>query len=444
MLISFSLENWLSFKNKTEFTLVASRELQHRERVPYIPRYNMRVLPTAAIYGGNASGKTNFFQAFNFARQLITQGTKPEGLIPVEPFRLDPSCLKNPSTFSFEIMADDTCYEFGFKVTREQVIEEWLLDILKTTEKVLYHRHKEEIRFAPALDKDKFLHFAFQGTRNNQLFLTNAVSQKVERFKGIYNWFRDDLVMIAPDSRFAPFEGFLDEQHPLYADFNHVLASLDTGIVRMGGDEIPFENIPLPEALKNKIQEELGANDTIRFVNEPLNERFVISRRNGELKAWKLVSFHAGADNREIKFEIRQESDGTSRIIDLLPAFLELSQPQACKVYMIDELDRSLHSLLVRSLLENYLSTCNPESRSQLLFTTHDVLLMDQELMRRDEMWVAERDGEGSSALIPFSEYKDIRNDKDIRKSYLQGRLGGVPRILPSNVASHVEDGATA
>jgi len=292
------------------------------------------------------------------------------------------------------------------------------------------------MRFAPALNKDKFLHFAFQGTRSNQLFLTNAVSQKVERFKGIYDWFRDSLVMIAPDSRFAPFEGFFDEQHPLYADFNQMLSSLDTGIARLGGDEIPFDNLPLPEPLKIKIQEELGSHETVRFVNEPLNERFVISRRDGELKAWKLVSFHTGTDNREIKFEIRQESDGTNRIIDLLPAFLELAQPDSGKVYVIDELDRSLHSLLIRSLLESYLATCNSQSRSQLLFTTHDVLLMDQELMRRDEMWVTERDADGSSILIPFSEYKEIRNDKNIRKSYLQGRLGGIPRILPGNLSA--------
>lgn len=97
---------------------------------------------------------------------------------------------------------------------------------------------------------------------------------------------------------------------------------------------------------------------------------------------------------------------------------------------MIDEIDRSLHTLLTRSLLEVYLSCCSTETRSQLLLTTHDVLLMDQQLLRRDEMWVTERDTEGVSNLFSFSEYKDIRYDKDIRKSYLQGRLGGIPRIL--------------
>lgn len=90
---------------------------------------------------------------------------------------------------------------------------------------------------------------------------------------------------------------------------------------------------------------------------------------------------------------------------------------------------RSLHPLLIKRLLERYLAGCSSQSRSQLLFTTHNVLLMDQDLLRRDEMWIAERSDQGDSSLLSFSEYKDVRYDKDIRKSYLQGRLGGIPRL---------------
>ena len=127
---------------------------------------------------------------------------------------------------------------------------------------------------------------------------------------------------------------------------------------------------------------------------------------------------------------MRQESDGTQRIIDLLPAFLDLSEQTSQKVYVIDEVDRSLHSLLIRNLIEAYLECCSAETRTQLLLTTHNVMLMDQQLLRRDEMWVTERDASGATDLFSFSEYEDIRYDKDIRKSYLQGRMGGVPRIL--------------
>jgi AAA15 family ATPase/GTPase len=157
-----------------------------------------------------------------------------------------------------------------------------------------------------------------------------------------------------------------------------------------------------------------------------------ITRKDGELTAKKLVTYHQRQGGQEVKFEMRQESDGSQRIIDLLPAFLAAAASDSSKVYVIDEVDRSLHTLLTRQLFEGYLSCSGADTRSQLLFTTHDVLLMDQKLFRRDEMWVVERNPQGESSLMAFSEYKDIRYDKDIRKSYLQGRFGGVPRILIS------------
>jgi predicted ATPase len=205
---------------------------------------------------------------------------------------------------------------------------------------------------------------------------------------------------------------------------------MDTGVSKLGGEEVVFDNLPAPAELLNRIKESLADNMNLRLRLDPTGDRYVVSRKDGEITARKLVSYHRDNDQNEIKFDLKDESDGTLRMIDLLPAFMAIAQPSVSRVYIIDELDRSLHTLLTRRLLESYLAGCNENSRSQLLFTTHDALLMDQDLLRRDEMWVAERDQEGCSELIAFSEYKDVRNDKDIRKSYLQGRLGGVPRIL--------------
>ena len=176
---------------------------------------------------------------------------------------------------------------------------------------------------------------------------------------------------------------------------------------------------------------------TVQLLYEPKNERYIVTRKEGELRAKKLVTYHPKIDGTEIRFDIRQESDGSQRVIDLLPALLDLSSPTSKKVYVIDEIDRSLHTLLTRRLLEAYLAKCSAETRTQLLLTTHDVLLMDQQILRRDEMWVTERDADGSSNLNSFSEYKDVRYDKDIRKSYLQGRLGGIPRILIGGAMTH-------
>jgi uncharacterized protein len=430
MIIRFSIENWMSFRDQVSFSLIASRERQHGERVPQIGKYQTRILPVAAIYGANASGKTNLFKAMSFAKNLVVKGTQPDSLIPLEPFRLDSSKDNRPTRFSFELLVEEAIYEFSFAVTRKEILEEKLVQIASASEKILYHRRNGKPNFDRSLEKDQFLQFAFKGTRDNQLFLTNSVSQKVDLFRPVYNWFKDTLRLVAPDYRFGPFEQYLDESSPLFATMNEMLPQLDTGIRHLGSEEISFDNLPLPEPLKAKLQEDVKEGMTVRLLTEPINERFVVTRNNkGELTAKKLVTYHPKADGTEAKFEMRDESDGSQRLIDLLPAFLELSTVNARKVYVIDEIDRSMHTLLTRRLIEAYLSKCSTKTRSQLLFTTHDILLMDQQLLRRDEMWVTERDMSGNSTLFSFSEYKDVRYDKDIRKSYLQGRLGGIPRI---------------
>ena len=431
MIISFSVENWRSFRDQATFSMLASRERQHGERIPKLGKYQARALPIAAIYGGNASGKTNLFKALHFAKRLVVRGTRPDSLVPVETFLLDDERANHPSRFAFELLIDETLYDFSFSVTRKAVLEERLVVITSTSEKVLYERRDGEINFDASLAKDPFLQFAFRGTRDNQLFLTNSVSQKVDHFRPVYDWFEDTLELVAPDSRFEPFDQFLDEKGLLYSAMNEMLQQLDTGIAHLGSEEVPVENIPFPDSLKTKLQEEVEEGMTIRAFP------FLVTRKNGELIAKRMVSFHPKSDGTEAKFEIFQESDGSQRVINLLPAFLKLSAQTSPRVYVIDEIDRSLHTLLIHQLLEAYLASCSTETRTQLLLTTHDVMLMDQQLLRRDEMWVAERDKSGASSLFSFSEYKDVRYDKDLRKSYLQGRLGGIPRILSGGVLTN-------
>ena len=433
MLVRVEVENWMSFRDRAVFTMLASKERQHSERIARLPKYApAKVLPIAAIYGGNASGKSNFFKAIHFAKELVVKGTQPEVPIAVQPFRLDDDAAQRPCRFLFQILVEEVMYEFSFAVTAKALVEEKLVRMGLTADKVLYHRKDGKVDFASALEDKKFLEFAFKGTQDNQLFLTNSVLQKGPQFRPVYLWFKDALELVAPDTRFDPFELFLDENSPLYETMNKLLPALDTGICHLGGDELPFANIPIPDDLREKIQKELPDGGTIRIRYEPMNERYLVCRRGTELNARKLVTYHAKKGGGDVKFEMASESDGSQRVIDLLPAFLGASALDAKKVFVIDELDRSLHTLLTRQLLEAYLDGCSAGSRAQVLLTTHDVLLMDQDLLRRDEMWVVERDRNGASSLVAFSEYNaDIRYDKDVRKSYLQGRLGGVPRIRP-------------
>lgn len=433
MIVSFSIENWMSFRDPVSFSMVASREKQHGDRIPRVEKYQMRILPVAAIYGANASGKTNFFKALNFVRNLVLEGTDLDKLIPVEPYRLADGYMEKPSRFRIELLIEGTIYEFSFAVTRRAVVEERLVEITSTSEKTLYNRQGNEPNLHSSLGRKQFLLFAFQGTRDNQLFLTNSVSQKVYDFKPVYDWFGNSLGLITPDSIYQRFGYLLDENHPMRGAINEIITQLDTGISRLGFEKIHFDSIPFEESFKKDLNEKIeeGGYVDARFGNE----RFVFTRIGGEIVANKLVAFHPRPDGKDAKFEFHQESEGFRRVIDLLPAFLGEHPFGLNRVYVIDELDRSLHPLLTRKLIEAYLACCNARSRRQLLFSTHDVSLMDQHLFRRDEMWVAEKNSEGSSDLFSFSDYKDIRYDKDIRKSYLEGRLGGVPLFFSSDTA---------
>ena len=327
-------------------------------------------------------------------------------------------------------MIGEVIYAFSFAMTREVVLEERLVRISSTGERTLYDRRNGQITFDQSLEEDpQFLRFAFRGTRDNQLFLTNSVSQKLQQFRPIQDWFKNTLKMVAPDARFGGGVLFFDEDHPLTMTLNEMLGNLDTGISHLGSEQVPSENIQIPEALEGEIQEQLGEGRAV-FAEDEANNQFLMTRKDGELVVKKRVTVHRMTDGTEARFEVSEESDGSQRLIDLLPAFLDLSSDNSKRVYVIDEVDRSLHTLLTRRLLEDYLTTRSGDTRTQLLLTTHDVLLMDQRWLRRDEMWATERDASGGSSLFSFSEYRDVRYDKDIRKSYLQGRLGGVPRIV--------------
>ena len=398
MLVSFSFENWMSFRDEVTFSMVATRERQHGDRVPRVSKYPAKILPIAAMYGANASGKTSFFKALKFVKKLVKDGIKPDESIPVDPFLLDVKMGDKPSRFRFELLIDETIYEFSFAATREEILEEKLVQIFSTRKKTLYHRKDGKPHFDASLANDKFLHFAFGGTRDNQLFLTNSVSQKVKNFQPVFDWFANRFNLLSPDSGAV----LLRNAESLFSTMSEVLSQFDTGIARLDSEEALLEHV--------------RSGERYNFTHE------------GYLK--KLVTYHPEVGGGEVKFNFNQESAGTQRVIDLLPEYLNLLGQDSNKVYVIDEIDRSLHTLLTRKLLEAYLAHCSTETRAQLIFTTHDSLLMDQELLRRDEMWVTEKGADEGSRLFALSEYEGIRADKDIRKSYLQGRFGGIPRIL--------------
>lgn len=428
MLLSFTVENWRSFKEKVEFSLLAGRERQHSERLLAISGSKDKALPVALMYGGNGSGKSNFFKAIAFVKNLVIRGTAPGMPIAVEPFRLSQQMLERPSVFSLVIQVEEWRYFLYFSLSRRGVQEERLERSYRGKKEILYIREGQHFRLGKTFQKNRFIQYVCQGTRNNQLFLTNALEQNVKELTLLFNWFLHQLVLIAPDTRFD-FPQSLSQLTPLLEQMNRMLPLLDMGISRIAFREMPPGTVMVPEEVRVRVLEETTDSGYIRVYDAVQRQQWFFSQRRGELIAYKLVSYHQSNDGREVEFDLKDESDGTNRILDLLPAFLAMSQLSLPRVYLIDELDRSLHSRLTRYLLEVYLQSIQNGGKNQLLLVTHDTLLMDQNLFRRDEIWLMQRNQQGETQMASLQQQKGIRYDLDLQKSYLRGCLGGGPRL---------------
>jgi uncharacterized protein len=410
MLISFSLQNWMSFKEKATLSMVASRQTTFSNRLARIGNRN-RILPIAAIYGGNASGKSNISKALEFAKNFIVNGVKKDERIGVIPFALCKETRESPSDFYFQFSdINQNIYEYFFSVDKERVHKEKLTKLTTTRENVLFERVLDKFT---VIENDERLKFTSVNTLKNKLFLTNTIEQNQHQYESIYSWFSKALKIITPKSLYMFEELSLRESWLEKYAVN--LKNLDTGISRIEEENVEDSTIP--------------QSKDVRYIIELIDDqRFIEHEKDGKKEYKKLVTYHTCKDGEEVKFELDQESDGTIRLMDILPAFI-FTQDDDFEIIIIDEIERSLHHMLVKKLLENYLRTRKNNNRKQIIFTTHDLLLMDQELMRRDEMFLVERNSDGESSIQSISDYKNVRIDKDLKKNYLLGRFGGIPKI---------------
>lgn len=436
MLLEFTFRNFACFRNECTFSLSGTKEKQHSERLARLRGFrDAKVLPVASVFGANAAGKSTLIAALSFAKQFVTSPAGLDDLIPVSVFQGKGGTeRKNAPSFSFVLLVGEELFRYSFEVDQERVFSERLAKIRATRDELLFERDdrraEPSIRFGSGLADTARLEAVFLGTRRNQLFLNNAAFQNVETFRPVFEWFRDQLEIIDPGAWFVPIERFFDRQSPLYGRLQKALDDLDTGIVDIELVEVPAESVALPPEASERIASRLKEGTMFRF-------RFgkdivVFSREDGAVKARRMVAVHRDASGGTFRLPMTSESDGTIRLIDLLPAFFTLGDPASRKVYVVDELDRSLHPTLMRYLVETFLKTAAPDTRSQIVFTTHDIDLMTQDLFRRDEMWIVRKNPDGGSDLLCLGDFKDIRYDKDIRKSYMEGRFGGIPRISPA------------
>lgn len=444
MLLRFSVENFMSFKERAELSLIPSRVRRHPNHVIKGANANdISVLKAAVIYGANASGKSNLIKAMKHAQNMINLGVKSGRKLPYHPFKLDTDYQNKPSRFEFEVKFGKNNYAYGFLADSSNVIEEWLYKIDRKKDTLIFERKLTQttssfdlsgISFKKEDDK-KFLEFTAKGTPSNRLFINECqernVVNEINYLEGIIdigNWFEHRLNIVFPNSKYSGLEMDIQNNEKTSDVFSKILNSFDTGISKLSLQEIDFDKevLGIPEEVIETVVEEIDNNVNVLLAG-PNNTRYQICKSDtGDIRAFKLMTAHINSNGKDVLFDINQESDGTQRLLDIAPGLLDIFSTE--KTYVIDELDRSLHPDITTSIFKAFLSNTS-KLHSQLLVTTHESNLLNQELMRKDEVWFVQKDKKGESQVYSLEEYQP-RFDNDIRKGYLSGRFGGVP-VLP-------------
>lgn len=394
MLIRFTVENYLSFNELIDFNMIASAEERHNHHILQgQAAEDIDLLKTSIIYGANASGKSNLIKAMSFAQNFIVNGLAKNQTIDAKPFKLDSSCYKKPSRFEFEFSYQEKQYAYGFAVDKNQVHEEWLFEMGHDIEKPIFERVKNSISFHfehelfvnLAEEEKQRISYEAKSTRTNLLFLTNCQERNIQSLQSIYQWFAEILIIVFTNSKHQA----LTSLAKLNIDFfNKVIKLFNFGI-----DKIQIEEFK--------------------------------DKKSGDLVS-KLITVRKNKTGNDVRFDISEESEGTQRFMEFIPMIIGLSKD---KVFVIDEIERSLHTLLIRKLFELLLQhELFDSAQSQLIASTHEVNLLDiKNLFRKDEIWFMEKNQNGESVLYSLAN-ADV-DHLNITKGYLNGRFGAIPFI---------------
>ncbi len=443
MLMRFSVSNFLSFGYKineagetvpTEYHLYAGRSEQHKERV--LNYRERRVLKFSSIYGANASGKTNLIRAIDTGKRIVLN-TMEKAPLGDKYCRNSRSNADKPTLFEYEFTIGDRCFAYGFTVRLKDntVLSEWLYEMKSAEEHVIFERLVEEDRyyfdeemFCSKESREQFQFFLKDSNRINTTLLLYEIKRRdleeddFRIFNKVFDWFKYKLVVIYPETKIgASYFLFGSDNKNLVS----ILKYLDTGITGYGMrkiNEAAFKEYFPDESLAERFlrRSDDDKKDNFKSILKFGKTLFELEYdETGAREISKLMFLH-GAD--EGQYEYGEESDGTKRLIELLDVILNQGED---KVFVIDELNRSLHPQMTIKFVETFLKF-SEEKMTQLIVTTHESNLMDLNILRRDEIWFAEKEKNNDTSLYTLEKFK-IRYDKVVAKDYLAGRYGAVP-----------------
>lgn len=434
MLKRFVVENFSSYRDESSFELTAGRTETHPNHLVEFSK--VKLLKSAIIYGANASGKSNLIKAMEYAKEIILNNLENVETYK-KYFRLNNENISKPTQFEFEVELNKRFFSYGFSafLNQKEIKEEWLYEIGNTSSEMIFKRENNKIELGKIL-KDKKIKNRFEiyiddmKNQSHQLFLSEIASKDLEMekmvlFNQLYDWFNKKLIIIYPYSTFGGISS-ISRDDKLSKIFKKYLTAFDTGIIDISSIDEEFEKSfkDLPNKVRQEIEKDLNKdvekNKKIKMTLH-INGIFytIYKDKNNELKVQKLGLIHS-QEFRDL-FELKDESDGTQRLFDLIPLIGKFSEDYTI---IIDEFDRSLHPKLARKFFELFYNI--EGSKSQLIVTTHESNLLDLDLIRRDEIWFAEKDKNGASKLFTLNQFS-VRYDSKIEKAYLLGRYGAIP-----------------
>lgn len=399
MLIRFSFKNFKSFKNENCLDMEATSLKEHEYNVAKTE--NGEYLKVSAIYGANASGKTNVLQAFDYMKKRILVSDDSKKNSPIDEENIYSFMINNnPIALEVEILAkNNKIYKYGFEVLKDTIISEWLFEKRVNKFYAIFERENNNVSMKP----NKISELVNIDERTLFLNIYSKIDRNNEDFSNVYDWFVNSTYL---DLGNPNFERFINNRVSLkiLSDVNYkkellkFIKTFDSGIegIKTTPDSI--------EAVKSN--------------NGIIDIEVIHKGENGELKA---LPFYL-------------ESNGTRKMFHLFDFFMDALKNGM--VLFVDELDAKLHPLLTRYIINLFHNSDTNKGNGQLIYSTHDTVNLNKETFRRDEIWFAEKDKDGISEIYALSDYileddknagKKVRNDATYNKDYLTGRYGAIP-----------------
>ena len=400
MILEFSITNFLSFKDKATFSMIANASSGLEDN--YVVVDDKKVLKTAAIYGANASGKSNLFKVLTMVILMLRSSNNADinAKLPIVPFKFDNDFINKPSEFEIKFIVDEIRYVYGFIANKDKIYEEYLYYYPNGRETKIFDRSNVS-EYSYTQKDERVLREIEVKNASNKFFLATATNWNFEKTRPVYDFltkgigtcFNLETLKVMALNEYAKNDSNLKE---FALDF---LKKTDFNI-----DDYKVMEVFVPE----DILLEFKKKNNIHEIS----------------KVWQVLFKHKGSDSY---LSLEEESIGTQMVFAFIPFIADTIKNK--KVLIIDELDKSLHPFLVHYIVEMFNDKDINKNAAQLIFNTHDTNLLDLNILRRDQIWFTEKNNDtGESELYSLSDFS-VRKLENVEKGYMLGRYGAVPFI---------------